>query len=849
MRTRSASTRAAALLGLLVMCGLLASSGLYASSAQANTDSAVTVSAKDYDPNYESSPTPDLKISVSQTQDLIQQAITVSWEGGKESGSVNLDNGRARDFLQVMQCWGDEPGSNGTRPNRETCVYGGVNNRAGTRQLSRTSAEMAALPEQDLPYTASNVTAIPFRSATGETVAGILDGRILGTGDEHYGILRDNRFYSSLNTNEVPRAASGADGSGSIPFQVLTGQQSPGLGCGAVLDDGEPRSCWLVVIPRGDRDPLNPDSPVLEGSGLFWENWQHHLAVRLDFRPMGGRCPIGAQEKVLSGSELVTEAVRQWQPALCASEGGSTYAMITVPESDALLTANRPAPAALAIGSRAMDQTLAVDNLAYAPISLTGITIGFAVDRSFGAREDVPPEEAAKVMQPMESMKLTPRLVAKLVTASYRQSMPRASSVDMSHLGENPWNVVEDPEFLALNPHWGYLQLGAATGLSDVLLPQGRSDTARAIWDYILADPDAKAFLDGTPDEHGMIVNPYYSTNPEINPTGSGLEVPRDDFPKADPVTYAGTDFNAFLDTKNLITERPYVSSLSSSASYVLQGDSRAPGAFDPVAVPPKYSPSGRQMVGLRRVLGLTDASAAARYQVVEASLRNPAGEYVAPSSEGFLAAAGAMVAEAGQPQVLRFDPASELAKGTLDAYPLTMPVYAATNIQMTDAELRADYADFIEFVATDGQTPGTGDGQLPAGYAPIPQSWRDQALVAAAAIRDGAWPAPEETETPPAEDSNQSSQPGTNQRPTQPTAAATTQPPSTSGNQPAANPTSNEPSNPAPSGRGNVLLTGANTPADPALGWQVGIVPLIGGLAAIAAVGIPLVTRIGRSP
>ena len=58
-----------------------------------------------------------------------------------------------------------------------------------------------------------------------------------------------------------------------------------------------------------------------------------------------------------------------------------------------------------------------------------------------------------------------------------------------------------------------------------MLTPSGRSDLAVRLWEYVLADPEAKAWLDGTPDQSGMIVNPWYSTNPEVNPTGAGSGV------------------------------------------------------------------------------------------------------------------------------------------------------------------------------------------------------------------------------------------------------------------------------------------------------------------------------------
>ena len=77
--------------------------------------------------------------------------------------------------------------------------------------------------------------------------------------------------------------------------------------------------------------------------------------------------------------------------------------------------------------------------------------------------------------------------------------------------------------------------------------------------------------------------------------------------------------------------------------------------------------------------------------------------------------------------------------KAATTSYPLTMPVYAALNPRQTDTEARAVYADLIRFAVKDGQEPGTDLGNLPPGYAPLPQSWVDQALAAADLIERGS--------------------------------------------------------------------------------------------------------------
>jgi len=58
------------------------------------------------------------------------------------------------------------------------------------------------------------------------------------------------------------------------------------------------------------------------------------------------------------------------------------------------------------------------------------------------------------------------------------------------------------------------------------LVEEPTSDAATEVWKWILADPEARAWLDGTPD-NGMVVNPLYSMNPKQNRRASRSIPPR----------------------------------------------------------------------------------------------------------------------------------------------------------------------------------------------------------------------------------------------------------------------------------------------------------------------------------
>ena len=59
-----------------------------------------------------------LQVSVSQTQDIGHQGISVSWTGGEPTDQ--LGGTIQANFLQMMECWGDAS----TGPDPEQCEYG-----------------------------------------------------------------------------------------------------------------------------------------------------------------------------------------------------------------------------------------------------------------------------------------------------------------------------------------------------------------------------------------------------------------------------------------------------------------------------------------------------------------------------------------------------------------------------------------------------------------------------------------------------------------------------------------------------------------------------------------------------
>lgn len=822
--------------GLGVFAALLSTGLLVPAQARAADSSAVTVTAAQQDPDVADAPFPDLSVTVAQTEDLTSQGVRLTYSGGRRSDPPGGTAGS--NFLQVMQCWGDLLDASGApvldaagqrQPDRTTCQYGATANVGQTR-TSTKSNDLEFVSPLDQPYLHPGTgfadqaeVSIPFRSVTGKTIARVVDGQIVPGVDPN-----ENEFFTRLTTNEVPWAPFDASGRGTTTFEVQTNMQAPGLGCGnpqtlaggAVV--GQP--CWLVVLPRGDHDW---GEEHVTKSGLLAETWTHRLAVRLSFKPLGVRCALGVAERSLAGSELMTTAVASWQPKLCAGTSGSTFNLLVGNEADQALQSNGTAPAPLALTTRALSEPDVTDALTYAPVGLTGLTVAFAVDHRASPRDGVPDEVKGRDGQPFTQLRLTPRLVAKLLTASYKRALPYGGQA-ADYLDGNPQTIADDPDFLAVNDHEWADQLMFAPSIADALVPLGRSDAAWAVWRYVLSDPDAVAFLAGHPDPWGMVVNPYSATDATINPTGAPATYPTDSFPKADPYEFNKNDQEP-LSVVNLVTWRPFAPDLDTAGYWVLRGDGRGLGDWDVLASPPKWATAPRDPQGSQAVLGLTDTAAAAKYQVFTAALRNPAGEFVVPTTESMAAAAAVMTPDPTQAQVRSLDLTSPVVQRAADAYPLTVPVYAATNAAGGDTASRAAYAAFIRYAAGDGQTVGTEPGQLPAGYAPLPPAWRQAALAAAATIQAGppAAPAPGATTSDPTS-----------------AGSGTTYDDAGAPLDASANATAPVPSAPDATGDAAGALTGAPTSDDPSAGSLASTVPVsaVGGL--LAAGCVPLVAR-----
>ncbi|WP_370112221.1 hypothetical protein [Streptacidiphilus sp. MAP12-33] len=650
-----------------------------------------------------------LTVTVAQTTDLTDQVVKVDWTGGEPT--LPNPSSFAQDYLELMQCWGDAA----TGPDRTQCQYGGLrgDSRGGayvsTRQLNYGSL---VDPLEPIKQTQPNVNVYtPFHAVNGvvETTAG-------------------SQFFDVESTNEVPFAPTRADGTGQVYFETQTGMEAPGLGCGETPDNlkvppKEGRQCWLVVVPRGevDVDGRTPtgNSGQLQSSPLSTSNWRYRMVVPLHFTPLGLNCPIGSDERLTYGTEMVQEAITRWQPVLCR-QTSSIFGYTKIDDNLArgklvndadpgLVYVADPVPA---------DQLPAGRSPVYAPAALSGVTVAFDIQSQ--SYTSAPADVRQREGQRIKSLNLTPRLVAKLLTQSYRYAVGYAAT----DVQNNPPDLTTDPDFLALNPD--FKPLAFLSRIPDILVPLGQSDAARHLWAWVEADPDARDFLAGRKDPWGMTVNPNY--------TASQLNLPRDDFPKSDPYcqTFPGDPYNR--PPLCTLDAHPYAVGMHDAARSAARGDTLAKTIWDATATPPQLKKATPQPQGQIGILAVTDTATAARYGLDTANLLNGAGQFVAPTTASMLAAQAAMT-PVGTTGVSLLPPDSK-AKG---AYPLTVVSYAATVPSLLTKSEGAAFASLLRYAAGPGQTPGVAQGQLVPGYVPMPQALRTKTLAAAQTIADGA--------------------------------------------------------------------------------------------------------------
>ncbi|ARC57506.1 hypothetical protein AS850_10500 [Frondihabitans sp. 762G35] len=648
-----------------------------------------------------------MSFSVSQTQNLVDQGVTVSWTGGVATPASEYST----DYVQVMQCWGDEA----TGPSPEQCLWGAPSATlaslmgTGTSkrdlvlgddplqdpQLSGDAADPDLLLDPPIENPFLRAYRVPFRAVDGTLAKSTVDL---------------SKQFDATTTNEISAARTARNGSGQVTFATETNLQAPQLGCGAddssVKGSVTPRSCWLVIVPRGEHNLDGSASTEnaagrITGSPLSASAWRNRVAVKLGFQSVAQSCPIGNAEERLVGSETVTEAVTSWQPALCGL--GTTYGFSQIGDDEAKkqIVSTIDGASRLALVNSPLDAaTSSGTSIAYAPVAENAIVVAFTID--YRLYPDAPAIDSNGLQD--RDLTLNARLVAKLLTQTYQADVPGRGLADRV-VQANPSSLVTDPEFLALNPTFAKSRSDVSP--AGLMVALGSSDANARVWAWIRSDPLAESFLQGHADEWGTRINPSYV------PLGLATDTTLDTFPKADLTVAKGGDKDET--GFGTLDMRPYMNDMHEGASRTLKADPNEKDSWNPYGQPKGYTSLGAQVPGSRFILSVTDAASAARYGLATAKLVNGAGQAIAPTTDSIGKGVAAMK-PSDVPGVLVADASSR----AVDAYPLSMLSYAAVNVCAATPAERVNYARLIDYAAGRGQTAGDARGDLPGGYVPL---------------------------------------------------------------------------------------------------------------------------------
>ena len=507
-------------------------------------------------------------------------------------------------------------------------------------------------------------------------------------------------------------ATTAGNGTGELDIQILTVAENQFLGCGVR------HQCSLAIVPAQGGNtlssPVNCRDHSIDTGGtdlgqFAFSNqtgscsWNDRIIVPLSFAPAPTNCAIKNPSFTAIGSPMLLRAMDQWRAGLCASSSPLALTFnsaITEPEAIADLPSGL---GDIALTTRPSATKLASSKTyTYAPVAISAVAVAYWVDNPVTG-------------QPVRSLTLDPRLVAKLVTQSYsfenegcgHGKPPPTIGCDGAVDG-NPFNLFDDPEFKRLNPK---VQAPAGNGAAFQVptVESGHSDMTWEITRWMSVNKAADGFIQGQFDPWGMHVNTDYL----------GLKYPIDSFTGQDSYPVIAHKYSP-------------VFPLNMVASYQAQNwdpgtdwEKDQFGNFprDPIEVP-----------GERALFAILDEGDAAAFRFPVARLRNHTGHYVAPSARSMAAALPSLITSPNH-----ITQRVDYKKQTAGAYPLTMVIYAMVPTSGVKAAKAAAIARFLDFVAGPGQTPGVRPGDLAPGYLPLTAKMRAETLNAATMVRNQA--------------------------------------------------------------------------------------------------------------
>ena len=532
--------------------------------------------------------------------------------------------------------------------------------------------------------------------------------------------------FGAFGPQNTAYATTAKNGTGTLNIQIYTAQENQFLGC------SEHHLCSLVIVPSQGGATVGVDHPnckdhsedpggTAEGQYAFSAqtgqcSWASRIVVPLHFAPAPSNCPVRNTTFTALGSPMLGRAMNQWIAALC---GGSNPLTITF--NSALTEPQAVADVPLGLGDIALTTRPGPTNpdpnhsYVFAPVAISAVSIAYWIDNP-------------NTGKPIPSLRLDPRLVAKLLTQSYNFQNegcgnglpPKVIGCDGAVDG-NPFSLFDDPEFRKLNPKV-QSPIGYGSEFQIPTVEAGHSDMTWEVTRWIANNTDADAFMAGHFDPWGTHVNTDYL----------GLKYPIDSFTSEDPYPVISHLYSP-------------VFPLNSVAQF--QAANWDPGTDWEKDEFGNFPKNPIEIPGERGLIAILDQGNAAAFRFPVAEIRNSRGHFVAPSPKSMRAALSSLVPTGGNKVTESID----FSKQKPGAYPLTMVIYAMVPTSGVSAKKADAIARFLDFAAGPGQKRGVQPGELPPGFLPLPASMRAETVAAASKVlhQVGNSPSPSASATP----------------------------------------------------------------------------------------------------
>ncbi len=716
-------------------------------------------------------------VTVSQTSNLFgRQELQVSWTGAHPTGGIVADqNSSAAQYEEypvvLLECRGVDstsPPSGQQQLSPETCWT-----QDSSERYQESYGDLYPPYRLDEYATASDTQAVvgaPAQNpaacaALGEYVPGIDDPPVqrwvpweAADGTLYYGgnggcagQPPEAGATAALPSNET-FGVSDAQGNGSAEFDTFTAQENQTLGCSTTVD------CSMVVVPiMGISCEVTPTTPVADASecedtgyyttpgspsdgdptssqtavtgSLWWSasNWRNRITVPLSFATTASACALtggtSGNSIDIFGSESMIRATDQWEPYFCLGEDHNdnfSFVHVQTGEPEARnLVASGGAEAAFTEYPQPNGYAAPTVN---APVAMTGFTISYDISGDGG--------------QQYQNLKLTPLMLAKLLTESYPDTSSYAKF--NTGIGDNPQNITQDPEFEQLNP--GIPTLYSTDAAAELVSLSSDSDVIEALTTYINDDPAARAWLNGSSSGEPSACNSagQYAAGASdacpamvVNPAYKGIQLPVDQWPLLAPL-----DPQSFYDQFNqpgnsclFDSPVPYLDaiasplatleSISEDIQFEQPNSAVSCSSVGTSKTGEKLVADTRQGAGQYFMLGITPLADDSPFALQPALLQTTPGNFVGPTTSALQATASLLKPDATTGTWPIPYSEFETAKGQ-SAYPGSLVVYAAVPTQGLPKADAADLGQILQFAATTGQQQGTDPGQLPPGYLPL---------------------------------------------------------------------------------------------------------------------------------